>query len=170
MNRLVVSLVLGAVLTSACGTPPQPADLPRVDLIDEAVSRLGEDLEYFEVAADDRGVTLVVRLLDVAADDGATGSGVLAEVHRFEDGTLARISEPVEADGAFFSGADIDLDPSAVFDRVLAELDAATVLDLAIQGSPDGRPVYDARVRGSRGGILLVLLAADGRILGVQAE
>ncbi len=169
MNRLVVSLVLGAAFTSACGTTPQEAELPRVDLIDEAVSRLGDDLEYFEVAADDRGVTLVVRLAEVSSDDGETDE-VLAEVYRFEDGTLARISEPVEADGAFFSGADIDLDPSAVFDRVLAELDAATVLDLAIQGSPDGQPVYDARVRGARGGILLVLLAADGRILGVQAE
>ncbi|MEY3030990.1 MAG: hypothetical protein ACO3R3_09975 [Ilumatobacteraceae bacterium] len=170
MIRRFASLILAAAVISACGTGAEPTDLPRVDLIDEAVSRLGRDLEYFEVAADASGVTLVVRLVEVAADDGASGSGVLAEVHRFEDGTLARISEPVEADGAFFSGAEIDLDPSGIFDRVLEELDAATVLDLAIQGSPDGQPVYDARVRGSRGGILLVLLGADGRILGVQAE
>ncbi|NBV03822.1 MAG: hypothetical protein EBS10_06555, partial [Acidimicrobiia bacterium] len=87
-----------------------------------------------------------------------------------EDGRLARIAEPVEADGTHFAGESIDLDPDLIFDRILEELDASTVLDLAIQGSPDGRPVYDARVRGSRGGILLVLLGPDGAILGVQAE
>lgn len=169
MIKRFVTLGVVAVAMSGCGSAPESTDLPRVDLIDEAVSRLGEELDYFEVAADPSGVTLVVRQVEVSADDG-TDSGVFAEVHRFEEGTLARISEPVEADGAYFSGADIDLDPSGIFDRVLDELDAATVLDLAIQGSPEGRPVYDARVRGTRGGVLLVLLGSDGRILGVQAE
>ena len=151
--RLRLAGVAALLLLVGCSAPSSPADLPRVDLIKEAVSELGPDLEYFEVPADATGVTLV-----------------LAEVHRFEDGRLARIAEPVEADGPHFTGQSIDLDPDLIFDRILEELDASTVLDLAIQGSPDGRPVYDARVRGSRGGILLVLLGPDGAILGVQAE
>ena len=88
----------------------------------------------------------------------------------FSTGFPEDIAEPVEADGTHFAGESIDLDPDLILDRILEELDASTVLDLAIQGSPDGRPVYDARVRGSRGGILLVLLGPDGAILGVQAE
>ena len=63
MIRRFASLILAAAVVSACGTGAEPTDLPRADLIDEAVSRLGEDLEYFEVAADESGVTLVVRLV-----------------------------------------------------------------------------------------------------------
>ena len=167
-DRLRLAGVAALLLLVGCSAPSSPADLPRVDLIEEAVSGLGPDLEYFEVAADATGVTLVLRLVETVS--GSEDESVLAEVHRFEDGRLARIAEPVEADGTHFTGESIDLDPDRILDRILEELDASTVLDLAIQGSPDGRPVYDARVRGSRGGILLVLLGPDGAILGVQAE
>ena len=166
--RSLLSGVVALWLLSGCSAQSAPVDLPRVDLIDEAVAELGSEREYFEVAADASGVTLVLRLIETEGD--ADEASILAEVHRFEDGRLARIAEPVEADGAHFIGSAIALDPDRIFGRILDELDASTVLDLAVQGSPEGRPVYDARVRGSRGGILLVLLGPDGAILGVQAE
>ena len=54
--------------------------------------------------------------------------------------------------------------------RVRAELDDPVIVDFTVQGGSDGSVIYDATVASESGGRLLVLLDANGEILGVQAE
>ena len=59
-------------------------------------------------------------------------------------------------------------DTETIFDALRDELDDPVIVDFAVQGS-EGGPVYDATVASDSGGVLLVLLGADGRVLAVQA-
>ena len=61
-------------------------------------------------------------------------------------------------------------DADQIFDRVRAELDDPVIVDFTVQGGSDGSVTYDATVASESGGRLLVLLDANGEILGVQAE
>jgi len=161
------SLVGVCLLVAACGgsTADDAAAAPRVDLIDDAIAAVeahyGEPQEYFEISADLASVGFVV-----AVDDAT-----MAEQGSYTaDGGLAAPQPVGEASGATFSFDLVTFDEDAIFDRLVVELDDPVIVDFAIQGGAGGAVVYDATVASDNGGVLLVLLGADGEILGVQGR
>jgi hypothetical protein len=164
--RRTIPLVLLAPLTLSCGEDvaefSRPS--PRVDLIDDAIEAVeqhyGAAQEYFEISVDRRRVSVIV------AVDGATAAeqGYLDAFDGFTP------PEPVgPATGSTFTADAIEFDRDHIFDRLREELEDPTIIDFAIQGGPDGAVVYDASVASESGGMLLVLLSADGTVLGAQA-
>ncbi len=157
-----IVLALAAAAAGGCGGGEDTAE-PVVELIDEAIEaterHYGAPQEYFEISANLERVSVVV------AVDGATA----AEQSSYEPGGGFTVPEPVgAATGATFGADAVAFDAERIFDGIRAELDDPVILDFAIQGGPDGAVVFDATVASDAGGRLLVLLAPDGRVLGVQ--
>jgi len=170
MSRSALPL-FGVVATAAlvaCGVgggEPEPVAGPRVDLIPAALEAVEEHYgaapEYFEVSADLESVGFVI------AVDGATA----AEQGSFAaDGTFMAPQPVGEASGFTFVAAQIAVDERAIFTQLRDELDDPVIIDFAIQGGQEGGVVYDATVASDDGGVLLVLLSADGTIQGVQGQ
>jgi hypothetical protein len=130
--------------------------------IDDALaaveSELGGPQRYFEVSADLAQVTVFVE-----SDGGATP-------YVYADRRLVPGETVAGATGATFMASAVTLAADRIFDRVRSELNDPAIIDFAVQGGPDGAVVYDATVASKSGGVLLVLLADDGEILGVQGE
>ena len=169
--RLAVLAAVVAVGVSACGSTADVAR-PVVGEIPAAVADLeaevGSDLEYFEISADLGGVTLI--LAETAVESSGETLGMFATTYRWEKGEITTDGETLPAEGATFQASAIDLDPETLFERIDAELSVPVIADVAIQGTGTGSTVIDATVVNDKGGTLLVLLAGDGRILGVQAS
>ena len=154
------------VAVAACGgggdtTGPGP----RVDLIPDALNAIEEHYggpqEYFEISAGLESVGFIVAVDDATA----------AEQGSYEPDGDFTVPEPVgEASGATFTAGAIDFDPGRIFDSLRDELGDPVIVDFAIQGGPDGVAIYDATVASDGGGVLLVLLGADGTIQGVQGQ
>jgi hypothetical protein len=149
---------------AGCGGDAEEPVGPRVDLIDDAIAAVeahyGSPQEYFEISARLADVSMIVAVDDAtAAEQGFFGA----------DGVFVA-PEPVgPASGSTFTAAAVDLQPDRIFVDLRDELDSPSIVDLVIQGGPDGAVIYDATVSSEAGGVLLVLLAADGTVLGVQA-
>ena len=147
-----------------CGGDDDQSDapLPIVDQIAPALAAVdahyGSPQDFFEASADLEGVGVIVALDDATA----------AERFRFEGGELSEPEPLGEASGATFRSADVEFDTGTIFDALRDELDDPVIVDFAVQGS-EGGAVYDATVTSDNGGVLLVLLGADGRVLAVQA-
>ena len=138
------------------------AELPRADLIEPAVDAVvearGADVELLEVAANLERVDVIVR----------EGSGSDAVLYRYTgDGPIEGPIEPRVDDRATFGADEIDIDAERIFDRIEDELPESALLDLAIHDD-GGIVVNDATVASENGGVLLVLLQADGDIVGMQ--
>lgn len=130
---------------------------PAVELVDDLY---GGAPEYFEVSADRQRVSLIVAL-----DDGTAEQVFFCgEAGRTDPEALG------EADGSTFTGDAIDIDPATIFSPLDEALDDPEIVDFAVTGAGDGATVYDATVMSGAGGVLLVLLAADGEVLAVQAQ
>jgi len=163
VRRLVAGAV-GAIALVACGGD-DAAPTPIVDRIDEAIVAVerhyGAPQQYFEISATLDEVNVIV------AVDGATA----AEQGGYRADRGFTIPEPVgPASGATFTAEAIDLDPDRIFEQIRSELNDPVIIDLAIRGTAGGGVLYDATVASDAGGLLLVLLGRDGRILGVQAQ
>lgn len=164
MKRLVLGVCL---ILAACGGSDDGdvTTRPRVDLIDDAIAAVeehyGAPQEFFEVSANLEAVGFVVAVDDATmAEQGSYGA----------DGEFVA-PEPVgEASGATFTADRIEFDEDTIFDRLLDELDNPVIVDFAIQGGPNGVAIYDATIASDSGGVLLVLLGADGTIQGVQGQ
>jgi hypothetical protein len=161
------SAIVACLLVAACGGGggDDVAPAPRVDLIDDAIAAVeayyGEPQEYFEISADLASVGFVV-----AVDDAT-----MAEQGSYTvDGGLAAPQAVGEASGVTFSFDLVTFDEDAIFDRLAVELDDPVIVDFAIQGAAGDTVAYDATIASDNGGILLVLLGADGEILGVQGR
>ena len=153
-----------APLNSALCLDGERAERPVVELIPPALDVVDElyggPQRYFEVSADRQRVDLIV-----AADDGTAEQ-------LFYCGEAGRTSPESlgEAEGSTFAGDAVDFDPETIFDQLGDELDDPDIVDFAVVGAGDDDVVYDATVHSESGGVLLVLLAADGDVLAVQAE
>lgn len=160
--RLVAGIVVAAALV-ACA--PEDEGGPLVDRIDDAIfaveSHYQAPQDFFEISATDRVVSVIVAVDDATAAEQAFWTP--------EDGLV----EPVPLgpmDRPTFRSGDLDFDPGDVLDQLREELPESEIVDFAVTGTEGGRVVYDARLQSTQGGVLLVLLSGDGRILGVQAE
>lgn len=170
--RFAGAVVAVVSLLTACGGATEQ-DGPVVDRIDEALDALSVEIgvgdpALFEMAVDLTGITLVLAETEIASDTGEV-TGTFATPYRWEDGAIARAGETRAADGAQFPASAVAFDPDRIFERIRAELDSPDIVDLVIQGGPEGTTVIDATVVNDKGGTLLVLLGDDGAILGVQA-
>lgn len=136
--------------------------LPRADLIAPALEAVvdarGPDVELLEVAANLERVDVIVR----------DGSGSDAVLYRYAaDDQFEGPIEPRLDDRATFAVEEVDVDADRVFTRIEDELPNSAILDLAIHDD-GGIVVNDATVASESGGVLLVLLQADGDIVGMQ--
>jgi hypothetical protein len=162
--RAAALTVFSLVALVACGSD-EGSPTPIVERIDDAIESVeqhyGQSQRYFEISA-----TLNEVVVIVAVDDAT-----VAEQARFSaDGTL---SDPVRmgpAGAASFTADDVGVDVDVIFDRIADELNDPVIIDFAITASGSGAVLYDATIASESGGILLVLLGSDGRILGVQAQ
>jgi hypothetical protein len=155
-----VAVAVGLAAVVGCGGD-DAAPTPRVEWIAPAVeaveASLGVEPELLEVSANLEHVDVIVR--------DEPGQGVL---YRYDDGELSGPVEPRPDEREPFVPDDIELDPARIFDGVRAELPTATIIDLAIRREGGG-VVIDSTLASEAGGLLLVLLAPNGAVLGSQA-
>ena len=139
-----------------------PGGLPIVAEIAPAIAaveaELGGPQDYFEINA----TTQLVNLF-VATDDRST-----ATAYVYLGGELQPPAPPQDvASGGTFIAEALDLDPDVILTGIAEELDDPDVTQFVIVGGPGGAVQYSAFVVSSEGGILDVLLGADGAVLGV---
>jgi hypothetical protein len=157
-----VTAVAAAALGGCGDGDDATAVVPELDQIGPAIealeSELGGPQRYFEVNATGSTINLFV-----ASDDATRVTG-----HSYLAGELLPPDEPREASGATFEASAIDFDPDTVLDRVLDELDDPVITRFVIVGGPGGAVQYAASVVSEQGGVLDVLLGADGTIQSVD--
>lgn len=163
VGRSLVALVVAVAALAACAPEDEPG--PLVDRIDDAIfaveSYYQAPQDYFEISATDELVSVIVAVDDATMAEQAFWSP--------EDG----LTDPIvlgPMDRPTFRSGDLDFRPGDVLDQLRDELPDSEIVDFAVTASGEGVLVYDARVQSAQGGVLLVLLSGDGRILGVQAE
>ncbi len=143
----------------------EQAERPVVELIAPAIAVVdelyGSPQRYFEVSADRQRVALFV----------ARGDGTVELVLYCGDRGRTE-PEPIDGtpEGSTFPGDSIDIDAATIFDQLDEELGDPQIVDFATVGAGGDDVVHDATVQSDSGGVLLVLLAADGEVLAVQAQ
>lgn len=158
-----MALAIAALGMPACGAEDEGG--PMVDRIDDAIAAVESHYEapqdYFEVSATDSLVSVIV-----AVDGGTEAEQAFwsPEEGLVDPVPLGPMQRPT------FRSGDVEFDPDSVLDQLRDELPDSEIVDFAVTGAGNGVVVYDARVRSEQGGVLLVLLAGDGRVLGAQGE
>lgn len=153
--------VAGVGVLAACAGSDPPG--PLVDRIDDAVAAVesfyGEPPAYVEISATESVVSVIVD----------TGAGAEQSFWSPDDGLVAPVEVPI-VDRPTFPASAIDFRPDRVLDQLRDELPNSDIVDFAVTGVGEGAVIYDARLQSDQGGVLLVLVDGDGRILGVQGE
>jgi hypothetical protein len=85
----------------------------------------------------------------------------------YVDGRLEPPGPPLTASGQTFDAESILFDEDQVLSRIVEELPASAIDGLSVEGGPEGSVRYVAAVRSDQGGVLEVVVAADGAILSV---
>ena len=138
---------------------------PMVDRIDDAISAVESHYEapqeFFEISATETVVSVIVAVDGATAAEQAFWSPDDGLVEPVPMGPMERLT---------FRSGDLAFDPGSVLSGLRDELPDSEIIDFAVTAGADGAAVYDARVQSAQGGVLLVLLRGDGRILGAQAE
>ena len=164
LKRVLGLSALALAILGGCGGDDAPPE-PLVGLIDEAIVAIeehyGAPQRYFEISAGLERVSVIVAVDDAtAAEQGYLDS----------DGGFTA-PEPVgPATGSTFAAVAVAFDADRIFDELRRELDDPVIIDFAVRGGGDDTVIYDASIASDAGGVLLVLLAPDGRILGAQGQ
>ena len=134
---------------------------PRVELIDDAISaleaKLGAAQQYFEINATAQLVNLFVALND----------GKIAQPWVYLDGALSS-TEGNDASGFTFDKTAIDFDPDKVLSQVQAQLPQSQPDVFFIEAGEGGFVRYSVAVTSPQGGQLVVVVAADGKVVSVE--
>lgn len=180
MRRLLVGALGALLLTAGCsgddstpddtiaptttpGSAPTPvADELALDLVAPAVAaleaQLGGPQRYFEINVQGAVVNLFVAVDDATA----------AQPWAYIDGALSSVAAQ-PAQGQTFPASSVQFDPDTLLDQVTSELPEAVARALEIVGGPDDAVQYTAVMISSGGSQILVQLAPDGTVLGVDA-
>ena len=163
-----ITVVLSGVLVAAVGLgacADEDEAGPMVDRIDDAIFAVESFYEapqdYFEISTTESVVSVIV-----AVDGGPAAE----QAFWSRDDGLVEPVPVASVERPTFRSGDLDFRPDGMLDRIRDELPNSEIIDFAITGVGDGAVVYDARVQSEQGGVLLVLLDGDGRILGAQGE
>jgi hypothetical protein len=151
----------GATQTSPSTTVKASTALPRVDLIDDAITaletKLGAPQQYFEINATAQLVNLFVALND----------DKLVQPWVYLDGELSS-TEAHEATGFSFARTALDFDPDKVFSGLQAALPQSRPDVFFIEGGQGGIVRYSVTVTSEQGGQLVVVVGRDGAVQSVD--
>lgn len=144
----------------AGGTAAEELPLGDVRAAVEAVEReLGSGQEYFEVTVNKQLTNVFV------AVEGATA----ALPYVYLDGVLQAPAPVLDgAAGQTFTAAALDFDPDRVLAGVRRELPESSIDAFSVEGGPEGRARYVVSVRSAQGGLLDVVVGADGTVFEVN--
>jgi len=155
-----VALTAAAGL-SACGGDDGAPTQPLVGDIAPAMTALDAELggpqQFFEVNATPQVVNLFV----------ATGGGTGVTPFVYVGDELAPAGDPSTAEGNTFGASAVRFDPATVLDQLRTELPESDVVLFTVVGGPDGALQYSAAVQSDEGGVLDVVLGADGAVQSV---
>jgi hypothetical protein len=166
--RLVAAIVAVAVSMAACGGDDDDgrgaALRPQLETIAPAIeaveAELGGPQEYFEITAEPQRVQLYVARADATQ----------VAPYVFVGGELAAAGDAASASGGTFGVDALDFDADTVLDGLDAALDSPDVIGFSVAGNDQGHVQYQAIVRSEQGGLLDVVLAADGAVQSVTAR
>jgi hypothetical protein len=164
ITRIVCAVALLGV--GGCSDDAGSDAGPRVDWIDDALDAVtdatsdstGAEAALTEVSATLAHVDVIVR----------TSTGTDAALYRYDGDGLDGPLEPRDDPRSTFTPSEVTLDPDRIFDGLRAELNDPAIIDVAIRKEGEAL-LIDATVAGEQGGVLLVLLGADGQVRGIQA-
>ena len=153
-----------AVLLAACGSDDTSSSPEWITDIRDAVVAVederGGPQEYFEVTASPQLTNVFV-----AIDDGTAAIPYL-----YVDGSLEPPGPALDVEsGQTFVAAAIAFDEGAILQAIAEELPDSTIDALSVEGGPGGSVRYVASVRSKVGGVLDVVIAANGSVISVTA-
>ena len=178
---MVVALLSGLFVVSSCGkdsTAPATAGL-RLDQIENALDaveqKAGVGLEFYEINATSAIVNIFVATdLDGIANADGLPDAVVRYVFSEKDG-LEVAPDPVGANGATFTRAALDYEPTSILNKVLSELPDSQpqMFVLTAAGTAEestGVVQYRLMVQSTQGGQMSIVLTNTGEIVGTDAE
>lgn len=139
------------------GAPQAVADLPEVGKIRQAITdleaKLGGHQQYFEVNATARLVNIFVAL----------NNGTVAQSWAWVDGALTS-QEGKAASGGTFTAANLDFDPSHIFDDTRKQVPQAIIETFYVHGDGKGNVQYGLLSSARCGGGLDVTVSPAGKV------
>ena len=178
---MVVAVSSVLLVVSACGnesTASTTAGL-RLDQIENALDaveqKTGEGLEFFEINATSAVVNVFVATdLDGAPNADGLPDAVVRYVFSDQDG-LEVAPDPVGANGATFTRAALDYEPTSILNKALSELPESKpqMFVLTAAGTAEestGVVQYRLIMQSTQGGQMSIVLTNTGEIVGTDAE
>jgi hypothetical protein len=183
LRRLVVVVALSGVLLTISSCAKSSSELEtaglRLDQIEVALDAVEEvaglNLNLFEINATSAVVNVFVATdLDGAPNADGLPDAVVRYVFSDQDG-LEVAPDPVGANGATFTRAALDYEPTSILNQALSELPESKpqMFVLTAAGTAEestGVVQYRLIMQSTQGGQMSIVLTNTGEIVGTDAE